>query len=147
MERSPDSEGSLLDSDEALERSREVLGSPLHEKSTHSVTFRSDVKNQIPTFKRDKITPRAFVLSSSFRVEATLVQSTDRIVRRDGISGRGFERNADRRARAQGRVGIREGAEEPVHLLVIGRAESTQATSRYEEEESNAERYQSLAAA
>jgi len=34
MERSPDSEGSLLDSDEALERSREVLGSPLHEKST-----------------------------------------------------------------------------------------------------------------
>ncbi|XP_011688624.1 PREDICTED: fasciculation and elongation protein zeta-2 [Wasmannia auropunctata] len=32
MERSPDSEGSLLDSDEALERSREVLGSPLHEK-------------------------------------------------------------------------------------------------------------------
>lgn len=33
MERSPDSEGSLLDSDEALERSREVLGSPLHEKS------------------------------------------------------------------------------------------------------------------
>lgn len=33
MERSPDSDGSLLDSDEALERSREVLGSPLHEKS------------------------------------------------------------------------------------------------------------------
>ncbi|XP_071634627.1 fasciculation and elongation protein zeta-2 isoform X1 [Temnothorax longispinosus] len=33
MERSPDSEGSLLDSDEALERSREVLGSPLHEKN------------------------------------------------------------------------------------------------------------------
>ncbi|XP_031835926.1 fasciculation and elongation protein Unc-76 isoform X2 [Nomia melanderi] len=32
MERSPDSDGSLLDSDEALERSREVLGSPLHEK-------------------------------------------------------------------------------------------------------------------
>lgn len=33
MERSPDSDGSILDSDEALERSREVLGSPLHEKS------------------------------------------------------------------------------------------------------------------
>ncbi|XP_025152521.1 fasciculation and elongation protein zeta-2 isoform X3 [Harpegnathos saltator] len=32
MERSPDSDGSLLDSDEALERSREVLGSPLQEK-------------------------------------------------------------------------------------------------------------------
>jgi len=35
MERSPDSEGSMLDSDEALERSREVLGSPLHEKSMY----------------------------------------------------------------------------------------------------------------
>lgn len=34
MERSPDSDGSMLDSDEALERSREVLGSPLQEKST-----------------------------------------------------------------------------------------------------------------
>lgn len=33
MERSADSDGSLLDTDEVLERSREVLGSPLHEKS------------------------------------------------------------------------------------------------------------------
>lgn len=38
MERSPDSDGSLLDSDEALERSREVLGSPLQEKSMHSLS-------------------------------------------------------------------------------------------------------------
>lgn len=39
MERSPDSDGSLLDSDEALERSREVLGSPLHEKSMGRFSF------------------------------------------------------------------------------------------------------------
>lgn len=38
MERSPDSDGSLLDSDEALERSREVLGSPLHEKKLKQLT-------------------------------------------------------------------------------------------------------------
>lgn len=33
MERSLDTDGSMLDTDEALERSREVLGSPLYEKS------------------------------------------------------------------------------------------------------------------
>ncbi|KOC70564.1 Fasciculation and elongation protein zeta-2 [Habropoda laboriosa] len=38
LERSPDSDGSLLDSDEALERSREVLGSPLHEKKLKRLT-------------------------------------------------------------------------------------------------------------
>ncbi|OAD60561.1 Fasciculation and elongation protein zeta-2 [Eufriesea mexicana] len=38
MERSPDSDGSLLDSDEALERSREVLCSPLHEKKLKQFT-------------------------------------------------------------------------------------------------------------
>ncbi|XP_057330310.1 fasciculation and elongation protein zeta-2 isoform X3 [Microplitis mediator] len=32
MERSPDTDGSMLDTDEVLERSREVLGSPLYEK-------------------------------------------------------------------------------------------------------------------
>lgn len=45
MERSPDSDGSLLDSDEALERSREVLGSPLHEKSIS--LNRSEIINRI----------------------------------------------------------------------------------------------------
>lgn len=38
MERSPDSESSLLDTDEALERSREVLGSPLYEKKLRQLT-------------------------------------------------------------------------------------------------------------
>ncbi|XP_034945519.1 fasciculation and elongation protein zeta-2 isoform X1 [Chelonus insularis] len=33
LERSPDTDGSMLDTDEVLERSREVLGSPLYEKS------------------------------------------------------------------------------------------------------------------
>lgn len=35
MERSPDTDGSMLDTDEVLERSREVLGSPLYEKSLY----------------------------------------------------------------------------------------------------------------
>lgn len=39
MERSPDSEDSLLDTDEALERSREVLGSPLNDKSMREKYF------------------------------------------------------------------------------------------------------------
>lgn len=34
-ERSPDSDMSLLNTEEAFERSREVLGSPLHEKSAY----------------------------------------------------------------------------------------------------------------
>ncbi|XP_051174678.1 fasciculation and elongation protein zeta-2 [Leptopilina boulardi] len=38
MERSPDSEDSLLDTDEALERSREVLGSPLNDKKLRQLT-------------------------------------------------------------------------------------------------------------
>lgn len=39
MERSPDSEGSLLDVDETLERSKEVLGSPLYEESNNHSMF------------------------------------------------------------------------------------------------------------
>ncbi|XP_066592970.1 fasciculation and elongation protein zeta-2 isoform X1 [Prorops nasuta] len=38
LERSPDSEGYMLDTDEALERSREVLGSPLYEKKLKQLT-------------------------------------------------------------------------------------------------------------
>ncbi|XP_033208599.1 fasciculation and elongation protein zeta-2 [Belonocnema kinseyi] len=38
MERTPDSEDSLLDTDEALERSREVLGSPLNDKKLRQLT-------------------------------------------------------------------------------------------------------------
>ena len=39
MERTPDSEDSLLDTDEALERSREVLSSPLNDKSTKKILY------------------------------------------------------------------------------------------------------------
>ena len=42
MERSPDSDGSLLETDEALERSREVLGSPLYEKSKYSINLETE---------------------------------------------------------------------------------------------------------
>lgn len=102
MERSPDSEGSLLDSDEALERSREVLGSPLHEKSTlfhanyYTTISRDLVSDSGKERKKNKGRNVYRFLSLFFRAEATLLQSTDRTVRRDGILGRGLERNADR---------------------------------------------------
>lgn len=51
MERSPDSEDSLLDTDEALERSREVLGSPLNDKSIENKNiYKKKAENKFNLF-------------------------------------------------------------------------------------------------
>lgn len=67
MERSPDSDGSLLDSDEALERSREVLGSPLHEKSI----FKSIQSNKL---HRNRLHNSELIMIIHSRVKTSYLQ-------------------------------------------------------------------------
>lgn len=117
---SPLDEPETCDS-EVIEKAREVLGAPLYAESKQATTSWMPVTqiNIIRTF--------------SCRTAISDHDTAERAVHGDGGADPGAERDVDQRAGPARRAGVREGAEELVHLSAPRRSEQKAAVPCGEE--------------